>query len=690
MLTGIAARSIAGIVTVIFFVIEGTAAAEGPGGYESEQGARIFGTKDPALEGVFIPYKADKGNQQKGYTDFLVDSGQLQSMKVNQHYVAVTESMALELVGILAPTNTGKPGTPSTVTLRVDKAQLHVNIYDSNAKPTIWEYAISVKNGTQTTPLCDGANWSLVVPIAAPPSDEAVLGFSFACIPRLAPIPDPTPPISAMPRSVTTSTKVSVRPPPVIAHLVVPPIQRNRLNSVSDRAQLQLPIPTASQWTINYHWDGGVAAKCIDYGYAPWKGGMPTLANPTVLGGPMPLPSDAVVRGFFNVCVRAMRADYAGDGRSHTIPGTIIQIFDLTNLPVAVCTSLSCTEQLDRRLPPMPSDAQHVLTRIEAVRRFQVARVASPTSGPLQSLQYEAAWTVDTHGRARALCLARVRWQTLDVNDTQLLEAHTNPGPDSWTYCDKGTLDALVPSQHQIVLVSYSAIMERGLYRFRQGTQTPPRYITTSHVKSLDSGVVEIDAGIQCEAPCQFVGFEGDVLSPDAPHWGFKDPRSLYLYKNAQGDYVTTISQALSGYERVSLHGSALQGYIFQSDPGIPAPPESSNGPGAIARGGIDYITYQTPAQVSGLSLWKRNNRYCSALDACNGYDQPNLLGFVLLPESTRSVRLNLPSRVGRPILLPHVDHGDPEPGQPLEQISGSKQSVPQVLPKATSQPAPK
>jgi hypothetical protein len=55
----------------------------------------------------------------------------------------------------------------------------------------------------------------------------------------------------------------------------------------------------------------GAIAKCADWGYQPWasKGGQ-SLAD------------------LHQACTRMARADYCGDGRSHTADGTIINVYD--------------------------------------------------------------------------------------------------------------------------------------------------------------------------------------------------------------------------------------------------------------------------------------------------------------------------------------------------------------------------
>jgi hypothetical protein len=55
---------------------------------------------------------------------------------------------------------------------------------------------------------------------------------------------------------------------------------------------------------------GSAIAKCIELGYKPWTGRADELA----------------------ACVRALRADYCGDGVSYTVDGTLVNIFDTAGL----------------------------------------------------------------------------------------------------------------------------------------------------------------------------------------------------------------------------------------------------------------------------------------------------------------------------------------------------------------------
>jgi hypothetical protein len=52
----------------------------------------------------------------------------------------------------------------------------------------------------------------------------------------------------------------------------------------------------------------GAIGKCVRLGYRPWRG--------------------PAMRDLHGACVRAVRADYCGDGRAHTVDGTRIVLID--------------------------------------------------------------------------------------------------------------------------------------------------------------------------------------------------------------------------------------------------------------------------------------------------------------------------------------------------------------------------
>jgi len=62
--------------------------------------------------------------------------------------------------------------------------------------------------------------------------------------------------------------------------------------------------PSASNFTLACR--GSAIAKCLEFGYKPWHGYAAGLAT----------------------CVRAIRADYCGDGTPFTVDGTLINLYD--------------------------------------------------------------------------------------------------------------------------------------------------------------------------------------------------------------------------------------------------------------------------------------------------------------------------------------------------------------------------
>lgn len=68
---------------------------------------------------------------------------------------------------------------------------------------------------------------------------------------------------------------------------------------------------TESSDIITFGCTSGVLAKCVRFGYKPWK---------TVKGKSL--------REYHQACTRMARADYCGNGKSHTREGTPIDVYD--------------------------------------------------------------------------------------------------------------------------------------------------------------------------------------------------------------------------------------------------------------------------------------------------------------------------------------------------------------------------
>lgn len=107
----------------------------------------------------------------------------------------------------------------------------------------------------------------------------------------------------------------------------------------------------------------GAIAKCIDWGYKPWA-----------------VKDGRSLQGLHQACTRMVRADYCGDGRSHTREETPIDLYD---------------------------DLQLLTRTTQASRAWDPERAS-----------FEAAWTPEG-----AACLARTRdGQALDTALAQCLE----------------------------------------------------------------------------------------------------------------------------------------------------------------------------------------------------------------------------------------------------------------------------
>jgi hypothetical protein len=56
---------------------------------------------------------------------------------------------------------------------------------------------------------------------------------------------------------------------------------------------------------------GAALAKCVEFGYAPWK-----------------VQAGVSLADYHQACTRMVRADYCGDGQTHTVNGTKIHVLD--------------------------------------------------------------------------------------------------------------------------------------------------------------------------------------------------------------------------------------------------------------------------------------------------------------------------------------------------------------------------
>lgn len=107
---------------------------------------------------------------------------------------------------------------------------------------------------------------------------------------------------------------------------------------------------------------GGAIGKCVrDFGYKPWKS-LPTADGRSMTLAPL-----------HRACVRAVRADYCGNGETHTRTGEEVEIFDIYDFNVRT-----------HGLPLMPEAAfdEHGATWVQRVRVQTAARDNQTSRAP--------------------------------------------------------------------------------------------------------------------------------------------------------------------------------------------------------------------------------------------------------------------------------------------------------------------
>lgn len=97
-------------------------------------------------------------------------------------------------------------------------------------------------------------------------------------------------------------------------------VSQNACEADADGVQLAIPVPgiwsasgahldSATEFTFGC--TSGVIAKCVRWGYRPWQ-----------RFGTEPLAP------YHQICTRLARADYCGDGQTHTQEGTLVDVYD--------------------------------------------------------------------------------------------------------------------------------------------------------------------------------------------------------------------------------------------------------------------------------------------------------------------------------------------------------------------------
>ena len=103
------------------------------------------------------------------------------------------------------------------------------------------------------------------------------------------------------------------------------PIPAIPLNGLWDYQQ---GVPDGGSWTdsddsFTFACEGFTLAKCVELGYPPWAGGK--ICDDEAKGKKC---EKTTLAAHHQACVRALRADYCGDGTSYTVDGVPLNLYD--------------------------------------------------------------------------------------------------------------------------------------------------------------------------------------------------------------------------------------------------------------------------------------------------------------------------------------------------------------------------
>lgn len=131
---------------------------------------------------------------------------------------------------------------------------------------------------------------------------------------------------------------------------------------------------------ISFACRGSSVAKCVEYGYKPWS----------IFSGE---------RDLHRACVRMLRADYCGDGRSFTVDGTVIGFGDGVGIQSSVDTlaleatwgpnGATCIERT--RIPDAGLNESCVQARVQETCDASTALLTSAVVGPESPASAEPA-----------------------------------------------------------------------------------------------------------------------------------------------------------------------------------------------------------------------------------------------------------------------------------------------------------
>ncbi|NOK11443.1 ADYC domain-containing protein [Corallococcus exercitus] len=321
---------------------------------------------------------------------------------------------------------------------------------------------------------------------------------------------------------------------------------------------------------------GGVIAKCIDWGYAPWATTFP----------------QAVALDYHQLCTRMAMADYCGEGRSNTLDGTPLKFMNTQEANQLITGDLPAT---------------------------------------LDGYSLEAVWKVDDCGGVRPLCLGKKRWDTLPLEAT-CVNRKLVLAPRPTRPCESMDLSFHAT---ETLLVSYSLFIDRSLVTFMDAATNS--YVTTTAVTvepltveggSSVTGVhLDLDAnGVADVTPFTAQRKEGPILSPKLPvdirtrMGSFIKP--LYRCENTSGGYLLTDDsqcERLPGYVLKALNGDqGIEGFVYSS---VGVTSTGQRRPLKLWRSLRTPVVYVTSTQALTGFLFVRDLGYLPAVGQLPGRD---------------------------------------------------------------------
>ncbi|QRN97402.1 hypothetical protein JRI60_52135 [Archangium violaceum] len=465
------------------------------GGYQSDQGTHLHGTVDRKFEPITLLLSSAR-YQGVGFQQVGIDRGQLVGMwqgspRRGDQFRDVSFSAEVE---------------GQVVRFKVVAAQRHANVYTGVESSTAWEYQVEWSSPTRTGNLCPNGSWALAMPgrwktVKAGETD--------------ANAGDPNARLNVLIYTQPDAFSFACRP------------------VRSEEGQETRFI------------GGGVAAKCVDWGYAPW------LSADPMPGGEPVVPATSIVEAFeyHAACTAMASADYCGEGMPNTINGTPLIMFNKGDVETQVEPEDPLTKYVSAG--PFGADGDFF---------FESAWTGTPV--------YVFERTGESRAvRGKALCLTKKRWSTLKYGGTC---PYSLPDPRQREhepfYCEQLSVDELIGKGS--MLFSYSTYIDTGLYRFKK-PQTA-QFLTTAATAMAPNGdgyVSQVGGAEQYLLDLPHAqSFEGSILGRNVPHTFpvLQSTRPLLRYRSTTGNGFLSLlmgMQAPAGYEPDGVDN--LEGYVY-------------------------------------------------------------------------------------------------------------------------------